>query len=326
MIRTRITELLGIDHPIIQGGMQWLATAEFVASVSNAGGLGIMTSLSCITGDELRKEIRKLKGLTDRPFGVNVSMLPVMTFGEIYEEYYSIIVEEGVKVVETSGRSPEAYVPLLKKAGVKIIHKVPAVRYARKAEAVGADAVTIVGFECGGHPGMDDVPSLILVPKAAETLRIPLIAGGGFCDGKGLVAALALGAEAILMGTRFMATQECPIHKNFKDWMVRAEETETMVIERSIRNAARVRRNKAAEQVLEMETKGATLEDLMPIIAGKVGREAYLSGDLENATIACGQVVGRITDIPTVKQLIQRTVSEAEEILQTLQKKTFKNK
>lgn len=323
MIKTRITELLGIDHPVIQGGLQWIANAEFAAAVSNAGGLGIMTSMSCVTGDELRQEIRKLKSLTDKPFGVNVSMLPMMAFGEIYEQYFSIIVEEGVKIVETSGRSPEAFVPLLKKAGITIVHKVPAVRYAKKAEAVGADAVTIVGYECGGHPGMDDVPSLILIPKAAETLRVPLIAAGGFCDGKGLAAALALGAEAILMGTRFMATQESPIHKNFKDWMVRAEETETMIIERSIRNAARVRRNKAAEQVLEMEKDGAGLDEIMPIIAGKVGREAYLSGDLDMGTVACGQVVGRIRDIPTMKELIQRIVSEAEKILRSLPKKVM---
>ncbi len=326
MIKTRITDLLGIAHPVIQGGMQWISTAEFAAAVSNAGGLGVMTALSCASGEELRREIRKLKDLTDKPFGVNVSMLPILTFGEVYEEFFSIIVDEGVRVVETSGRSPETFVPLLKKAGVKILHKVPAVRYARKAESVGADAVTIVGFECGGHPGMDDVTSLILVPKAAESLKVPIIAGGGFCDGRGLAAALALGAEAVLMGTRFMATKECAIHDNFKAWIVQAQETDTMVIERSIRNAARVRRNAAAEEVLRKEQEGATLEDLLPLIAGKVGREAYLSGNLETGTVACGQAVGRIRDIPSVGDLIQRIVSEAEGILSALPKKIFKNK
>jgi len=321
MIKTRITELLGIEHPIIQGGMQWIATAEFAAAVSNAGGLGIMTALSCASGDELRSEIRKCKSLTDKPFGVNVSMLPVVTFTEIYDEYFSIVADEKVKVVETSGRNPEQYLPILKKAGVKVIHKVPAVRFAKKAEAVGADAVTIVGVECGGHPGMDEVTSLILVPKAAESIKVPLIAGGGFCDGKGLVAALALGAEAILMGTRFMATQECAIHQNFKDWMVKAEETDTMLVERSIKNAARVRRNKAAEEVLELEKGGAGLNDLMPLIAGKIGREAYLSGDLDMGVIACGQTVGRIRNIPTIKELIQEIMSEAEGIIKSLPKK-----
>jgi len=321
MIKTRITELLGIKHPIIQGGMQWIATAEFAAAVSNAGGLGIMTALSCASGDELRSEIRKLKSLTNKPFGVNVSMLPVVTFTEIYDEYFSIVADEKVKVVETSGRNPEQYLPILKKAGVKVIHKVPAVRFAKKAEAVGADAVTIVGVECGGHPGMDEVTSLILVPKAAESLKVPLIAGGGFCDGKGLVAALALGAEAILMGTRFMATQECAIHQNFKDWLVKAEETDTMLVERSIKNAARVRRNKAAEEVLELEKGGAGLNDLMPLIAGKIGREAYLSGDLDMGVIACGQTVGRIRNVPTIKELIQEIMSEAEGIIRNLPKK-----
>jgi len=321
MIKTRITELLGIKHPIIQGGMQWISTAEFAAAVSNAGGLGIMTALSCASGDELRSEIRKCKSLTDKPFGVNVSMLPVVTFTEIYDEYFSIVADEKVKVVETSGRNPEQYLPILKKDGAKVIHKVPAVRFAKKAESVGADAVTIVGFECGGHPGMDEVTSLILVPKAAESLKVPLIAGGGFCDGKGLVAALALGAEAILMGTRFMATKECAIHQNFKDWLVKAEETDTMLVERSIKNAARVRRNKAAEEVLELEKGGAGLNDLMPLIAGKIGREAYLSGDLDMGVIACGQTVGRIRNVPTIKELIQEIMSEAEGIIRNLPKK-----
>ncbi|MEW6201812.1 MAG: nitronate monooxygenase [bacterium] len=315
MIKTRITEMLGIKYPILQGGMQWLSRAEMAAAVANAGGLGFVSAMSFATADELRAEIRRAREMTDKPIGVNVSMLPMMMPGEMTDTYFSVILEEGIPVVETSGRNPEPYIPRLKEAGVKIIHKVPAVRFARKAESVGVDAVTIVGFECGGHPGMDDVPSLILIPKAAQTLKIPIIAAGGFCDGRGLVAALSLGAEAILMGTRFMATMESPMHENFKQWLISAQETDTMLIERSIRNAARVIRNDAAKTVEAMETKGATLDELLPIISGKVGRDAYLSGDINLGVIACGQVAGRINEIKSVKQVIDDIITEAHQIL-----------
>lgn len=318
MFRTRITEMLGIDYPILQGGMQWLARAELVSAVSNAGGLGFLTAVSFSTAEELRQEIRRTRDMTDKPFGVNVSMLPVMIPGDITSAYIDVACEEGIPVVETAGRNPEPFVAKLKSAGVKLIHKVPAVRFAKKAEAIGADAVSIVGFECGGHPGMDDVTSLILTPKAARTLGIPVIAAGGFCDGHGLIAALALGAEAVLMGTRFMASKESPMHENFKEWMVEAQETDTMVVERSIRNAARVIRNEAGKTVERMEAEGASLEELLPVIAGRVGREAYLSGDVDRGTIACGQAVGLIHEIKSCKQIIDDIIAEAKAILARL--------
>lgn len=314
MFKTRITEMLGIEYPIIQGGMQWLSRAELAAAVSEAGGLGLITAASFPDPEELRDEIRKARTLTQKPIGVNISMLPVLMDGDITQRYVKVVVEEKIPVVETSGRNPEPLVPALKEGGVKIFHKVPAVRFARKAESVGADAVTIVGFECGGHPGMDDVTSMILIPRASENLDIPVIAGGGIADGRGLMAALALGADAVVMGTRFLATKECPAHANFKEWLVEAQETDTMMIERSIRNAVRVMRNETAEKVLEMESRGATLEELLVYISGKVGREAWLSGDLDGATIACGQNVGLIHEVKTVKEVIDDIVSSAREI------------
>ncbi|UCD57171.1 MAG: nitronate monooxygenase [Candidatus Hydrogenedentota bacterium] len=318
MFKTRITEMLGIEYPIIQGGMQWLSKAELASAVSEAGGLGIMTAASFPDPSELRDEIQKARSLTKKPFGVNVSMLPVMMEGDITKRYIEVIVDERIPVVETSGRNPESLVPALKEGGVKLIHKVPAVRFARKAESVGADAVTIVGFECGGHPGMDDVTSMILIPRAAENLNIPVIAGGGIADARGFVAALALGAEGVVMGTRFLATKECPAHANFKEWLVEAQETDTMMIERSIRNAVRVIKNETAQKVLEMEQQGATLDELLVYISGKVGQQAWLSGDLDGATIACGQNVGLIHEVLTVKDVIENIVNGAREILARL--------
>lgn len=317
-IKTRITEMLNIPYPILQGGMQWLARAELVAAVSNAGGLGFITAVSFSSAQELRDEIHKTRDLTDKPFGVNVSMLPVMIPGDLTDGYIDVVCEENIPVVETAGRNPEPYVQKLKSAHVKLIHKVPAVRFAKKAESIGADAVTIVGFECGGHPGMDDVPSLIVLPKTAQALNIPVIAAGGFCDGKSLIAALALGAEAVLMGTRFMASKESPMHPNFKQWMVQAQETDTLIVERSIRNAARIMKNDAALTVARMESEGATLDELLPVIAGKVGRDAYLSGDVNRGTIACGQIVGRIDSIPSVHDIIESIITEAEQIANSL--------
>ncbi len=318
MIKTGITEMLRIDYPILMGGMQWLAKAELVSAVSNAGGCGFITAVSFAYPRELRDEIKKTRDLTDKPFGVNISMLPAMMPGDQTDAFMDVVCEEEVPVVETAGRNPEPYVEKLHSAGVKLIHKVPAVRFAKKAESVGVDAVTVVGFECGGHPGMDDVPSLILIPKAADTINIPVIAAGGFSDGRSLVAALALGADAVLMGTRFMASAESPMHENFKQWMIGANETDTMIVERSIRNAARIIKNEAAETVARMEAEGATLEDLLPVISGKVGREAYLSGDINMGTIACGQVVGRIHDIKSCKQIIEDTIADAQKALAKL--------
>lgn len=319
MLKTRITEMLGIEYPVLQGGMQWLARADLVAAVSGAGGLGFITAVSFAHPEELRAEIRRARDLTDKPFGVNISMLPMMLPGDATEAYVDVVCEEGIPVVETAGRNPEQYVPKLKAAGVKLFHKVPAVRFAKKAESIGADAVIVVGFECGGHPGMDDVPSLILVPKAADELQIPVIAAGGFCDGRSLMAALALGADAVLMGTRFMACKESPMHDNFKQWMIAAQETDTMIIERSIRNAARVIRNEASMTVARMEAEGATLDDLLPVISGKVGLEAYLSGDVQRGTIACGQVVGRIRAVQSAAEIMADIVAEARAVAARLQ-------
>ena len=318
MFKTRITEMLGIEYPILQGGMQWLAMAELVSAVSNAGGLGFITAVSFASPEELRAEIKKARDMTDKPFGVNISMLPVMMPGDATDAYVDVVCEEGIPVVETAGRNPAPYVPKFKAAGVKLIHKVPAVRFAKKAESIGADAVTVVGFECGGHPGMDDVSSLIVLPKAARELNVPVIAAGGFCDGRSLVAALALGAEAVLMGTRFMATAESPMHANFKEWMTGAQETDTMIVERSIRNAARIMKNEAGETVARMEAEGATLNELIPVIAGKVGRDAYFSGDINAATIACGQAVGRIHEIKSVKEIIEDIMAEARATLERI--------
>lgn len=318
MLKTRVTEMLGIEHPIMMGGLQWLARAEMVAAACNAGAIGFITAATFPSPEDFRAEIRKARQLTNRPFGVNISMLPSLVPEEQTERLFTIAVEEGVPVVETSGRNPEPYVARLKDAGMKIIHKVPAVRFAKKAESVGADAVTIVGFECAGHPGMDDVTSMVLIPRAVESVQIPVIAGGGIADARGFVAALALGAEGVVMGTRFVATQECGVHPALKEWMASAQETDTVVIERSIRNPARVVRNTAAAQVLTMEGRGAPLQELMPLIKGEVGRDAMLSGDLEGGTIHCGQAVGLIHEILSVGDVIERMVREAREIRRRL--------
>jgi len=318
-MKTKITELLSIEYPIIQGGMQWLSRAELAAAVSNAGGLGIITAATHPGKKELIEEIRKTRTLTDKPFGVNISMLPEVGPKDTSAQFFEAVIEEKVPVVETSGRSPETYVHDLKTAGIKIIHKVPAIRFAKKAERVGADAVIIVGFECGGHPGMDDVTTLVLTPKAADTLSIPLIAGGGFADARGLVAALALGAEGIVMGTRFVATTESLAHLNYKEWMLQAQETDTVMIQRSIRNAARVRKNYGSEKVLEMEARGATLEELLAVVSGKVGRDSLFEGDLDNGTFSMGQCVGLIKEIKSVKEVIEEIIFEADNILNRLQ-------
>ncbi|MCJ7747143.1 MAG: nitronate monooxygenase family protein [Desulfobacterales bacterium] len=318
MFETRLTKLLGIKHPIIQGGLQWLATAQLASAVSESGGLGIISSLSFPDQDSLRKEIRRIREMTKNPFGVNLPMLPELTKDDRTEEVLEILLEEGVPVVETAGRSPEPFIRRIKSGGIKLIHKVPSARFAKKAESIGADAVTIVGFECGGHPGMDDVTSLVLIPTVASSLRIPVIAGGGIADARGFLAALALGADGVLMGTRFVATQECPAHPKIKEWLVKARETDTMVIQRSIRNAARTIKNKAAEKALAMEERGASLEELLTVISGRIGQKALLEGDLEGAIIACGQCVGLIHEIKSVKQVMEEIIQGAQSILQKL--------
>ncbi len=318
MFETRITRLLGIKYPILQGGLHWLATAPLVTAVSEAGGLGLLSALSFPDRESLRDEIRLVKERTKRPFGVNLSMLPELTQEDRTEEILQVAIEEKVPVIETSGRSPEAFVPILKREGIRLIHKVPSVRFARKAESIGADAVTIVGFECGGHPGMDDVTSMVLVPAAADAVKIPIIAGGGIADGRGFLAALALGAEGVVMGTRFVATRECPCHPRIKDWFLNSKETDTLMVQRSIRNAARVMKNKAAEKTLAMEQRGASLEELMTIISGALGKKALDEGDLDGAVIACGECVGLVHEIKTVKEVIDDTIQQARSLLERL--------
>jgi putative enoyl-[acyl-carrier-protein] reductase II len=318
MFETRLTQLLGIKYPIIQGGLQWFATAQLASAVSEAGGLGIISSLTFPDQNRLRKEIRQIREMTEKPFGVNLSMLPELMKDDRTEEILQIIVEEEVPVVETSGRSPEPFIQKLKRAGIKLIHKVPSLRFAQKAESIGADAVTIVGFECGGRPGMDDVTSLVLTPSVADSVRIPVIAGGGIADARGFLAALALGAEGVLMGTRFIATYECPAHPRIKEWFVRARETDTVVIHRSIRSAARVIKNRTTEETLSMENRGASLEELMKVISGHMGQKALQEGDWEEAVIGCGQCVGLIHEIKSVREVIEEIVQGAQAILRKL--------
>jgi len=318
MLRTRITELLKIKHPIMQGGMQHLGTIELASAVSNAGGLGTINATAYPTIEEFRVAIRVLKTLTKNPFCVNVSMLPNASPGELTPQYFQTIVEEGVPIVETAGRNPLEYVSLLKGAGIKLIHKVPAVRFAQKAEEIEADIVSIVGFECAGHPGMDCVTTMILGNKTAKTLKIPVLIGGGIADGKGLVAALALGGEGIIMGTRFVATEECTIHPNFKKWLLNSCENDTMLVQRSIKNMVRAMKNKTAYRVAEMEERGTTLKELLPIISGKVGRMCQEGGDLEGSVFAVGQAIGLIDEIQPVQKVIDDMVAEAESIVARL--------
>jgi NAD(P)H-dependent flavin oxidoreductase YrpB (nitropropane dioxygenase family) len=319
MFKTRITEMFGIEYPIIQGAMQWLSRAELVAAASNAGGLGVISSLTFPTTKELRQEIKKTKSLTDKPFAVNVTLLPTVRAVN-YEEYINAALEEGVNIIETAGRSPAPYMKLLKDARVKVMHKVARVKDAKAAERLGVDAVTIVGFEAAGHPGMDNVTSLVLIPIAVDAVKIPVIAGGGIGDGRGFVAALALGAEGVLMGTRFMASKECAVHAKIGQWLVNAKETDTLIIERSIKNAARVMKTDFTKRLLELEEEGATLEELLPFITGDRSNRSYISGDVNDAAIACGQSVGLIHDIPSVKELIDGIINEAKLICRRLYK------
>jgi len=322
MFKTKVTEMLGIEYPIIQGGMQWIARAELVSAVSNAGGLGILSALTFPSPEELAAEIKKTKNLTKKPFGVNLTFLPTLRPVN-YDAYIDAISQEGVRIMETAGRSPEPYMKQLKAAGIMVIHKCTAVRFARTAQRIGCDVVSIDGFECAGHPGEEDVTSLILIPRTVDSVDIPVIASGGFGDGRGLVAALALGASGINMGTRFLATQEAPVHPRVKEWLVRSSERDTMLLQRSLRNTERALRNAAAEKVSEMEKQGATLEELAPLISGQRGLEVFQTGELDRGLVACGQVVGLIQHIPTVKQLIENIIHEAEDIISRLGLKTI---
>ena len=313
-MRTKITEVLGIRYPITQGGMQWVGRAELAAAVSNAGALGTITALTQPTPDDLFLEIKKLKELTDQPFAVNLTFLP--TLKPIpYQDYLAVIIDSGVKIVETAGNNPVQYMPSLKAAEIKVIHKCTSVRHALKAESIGVDIVSIDGFECAGHIGEDDIPALILIPAAVRRLKIPVIASGGFSDGKGLVAALALGAEGINMGTRFMCTKESMIHENVKNAIVAGAETDTCLILRSLKNSSRVAKTELARSVIAMEKDGAGIDQLAPKVAGAKGRGVYEEGNVEGGIWTVGMVQGLIEDIPSCQELIGSIISEAESII-----------
>ena len=315
-MKTAITEMFGIRHPIVQGGMHYVGFAELAAAVSSAGGLGIITGLTQKTPELLAREIARCRDMTDKPFGVNLTFLP--TFAKPpYPEYIAAIVEGGVKIVETAGRSPEQYMPALKAARIKVIHKCTSVRHSLKAERIGCDAVSVDGFECGGHPGEDDIPNLILLPRAADELKIPFVASGGMADARSLVAALAMGAAGMNMGTRFIATKEAPVHQKVKEAIVAATELDTRLVMRALRNTERVLRNAGVDQLLAIEReKGAnlTIADIHHHVAGVYPR-IMIEGDLDAGAWSCGMVVGLIHDIPTVAELIDRIMREAEQLI-----------
>ncbi|MBK9520529.1 MAG: nitronate monooxygenase [Rhodocyclaceae bacterium] len=315
-MKTKITELFGIEHPIIQGGMHFVGLAEIAAAVSNAGGLGIITALTQKTPADLANEIRRCREMTDKPIGVNLTFLPIVSQPD-YPGYIKAIIDGGVRIVETAGNNPVKWLPGLHEAGVKVIHKCTSVRHSLKAEAIGCDAVSVDGFECGGHPGEDDVPNFILLPRAAEELKIPFVASGGMADGRSLVAALALGADGINMGTRFIATKEAPVHDNVKQAILAASELDTRLVMRPLRNTERVLKNDAVERLLEKErTLGAALQfsDIMAEVAG-VYPKVMQDGAMDAGAWSCGMVAGLIHDIPTVKELIDRIMAEADEII-----------
>jgi nitronate monooxygenase len=314
MIKTRFTELVGVEHPIVQGGMQWVGRAELVAAVANAGALGFITALTQPTPDDLRKEIARCREMTDKPFGVNLTILPTIK-PPPYAEYRQAIIESGIKIVETAGNKPQEHVTEFKKHGVIVVHKCTSVRHALSAERMGVDAISIDGFECAGHPGEDDTPGLILIPCAADKVKIPMIASGGFGDGRGLVAALALGAEGINMGTRFMCTKESPIHQRVKEQIVANDERATELIFRTMRNTSRVAKNSVSTKVVELEKEGATFDQVRDLVAGARGRGVYENGDPEAGVWSAGQIQGLIHDIPSCAELVERIVREAEEII-----------
>ena len=315
-MKTAITEMFGIEHPIIQGGMHYVGFAEMAAAVSNAGGLGIITGLTQRTPDDLANEIAKCRDMTDKPFGVNLTFLPSVTTPD-YPGYVKAIIEGGVKAVETAGRNPQQVLPALKDAGIKVIHKCTSVRHSLKAQDIGCDAVSVDGFECGGHPGEDDVPNFILLPRAADELEIPFVSSGGMADGRSLVASLAMGAQGMNMGTRFIATKEAPVHENVKQAIVAASELDTRLVMRPLRNTERVLSNEAVERLLVKERElGADLkfEDIIDEVAGVYPR-IMTEGEMDAGAWSCGMVAGLIHDIPTCKELIDRIMSEAEEII-----------
>jgi NADH:quinone reductase (non-electrogenic) len=315
--KTRFTELVGVDYPIVQGGMMWVGRAELTAAVSNAGGLGILTALTQPSPDALRKEIERCRSMTNKPFGVNLTILPSVN-PPPYEEYRQAIIDGGIKIVETAGYNPQQHVAHFKEHGIIVIHKCTAVRHALSAQRMGVDAISIDGFECAGHPGEDDIPGLVLIPAAADKVKIPMIASGGFGDGRGLVAALSLGADGINMGTRFCATVEAPIHERVKQLLVDNDERGTNLIFRSFRNTARVGKNSVSDKVMEiLKRPDVKFEDVAHLVRGAQGRVLLETGDLDAGLVWAGQVQGLIHDIPTVAELIERIIREATDIIRS---------
>jgi nitronate monooxygenase len=315
MLKTRITELFGIERPIIQGGLMWIARAELASAVANAGGIGFMTALTFPDTEGLRAEIRKCREMTAKPFGVNLTFLPSLRPID-YPAYITVCIEEGIKFIETAGRNPEPYMEQIKLAGIKVVHKCTSVRHAVKAEKIGCDVVSIDGFEAAGHPGEDDVTSLVLIPLTRDSISLPIIASGGFADGRGLVGALGLGADGMNMGTRFVATKEAPVHENVKQALVDHGERDTRLIMRTLRNTERVLHNPTVDKVLEIESKGDTkIEDLIPYVSGMVGKEMLDDGDMDRGVLAAGQSVGLVRDIPTCQELLDNIMAEAEKII-----------
>ena len=315
-MRTRITQLFNIKYPIIQGGMHYVGFAELASSVSNAGGLGIITGLTLKTPDDLSKEIQRCQEMTDKPFGVNLTFLPTVTAPD-YPGYIKAIIDNGIKIVETAGRNPQPYLPALKDAGIKVIHKCTSVRHALKAQKIGCDAVSVDGFECGGHPGEDDIPNMILLPRAAEQLEIPFVASGGMADARSLVASLALGADGINMGTRFIATQEAPVHENVKQAILSATETDTRLVMRPLKNTERVLYNEAARKLLDKEERlgnALRFEDIIEEVAGVYPR-VMQEGEVDSGVWSCGMVAGLIRDIPTCRELIDRIMTDADTLI-----------
>ena len=314
MLTTRFTEMLGVDHPIVQGGMMWVGRAELVAAVANSGALGFLTALTQPTPEALAKEIARTREMTDKPFGVNLTILPSIS-PPPYEEYRQAIIDSGISIVETAGSNPVDHLPHLKDAGIKVIHKCTSVRHAIKAQLVGVDAVSIDGFECAGHPGEDDVPGLVLIPAAARELEIPIIASGGIADARGLVAALALGAQGVNMGTRFMCTVESPVAQEVKEQIVANSERDTTLIFRTLRNTARVAKNAVSAEVVGIESRGCEFDDIAHLVAGARGRKVFEEGDLDAGIWTSGQSQGLVRDIPPVGELVTRMVHEAEAII-----------
>ena len=315
MFKTRFTELMGIKYPIMQGAMMWITRAELVSAVANAGCLGTLTALTFDTQDGLKAEIKKIRSLTQAPFAVNLTFLP--TFKQInYDAYIDTIISEGIPIVETAGNNPEQYISRLKSAGIKLIHKCTSLTHAQKAVDLGCDVISIDGYECAGHPGEDDVTSMVLIPVCADRLKVPVIGSGGFGDGRGLVAALALGAEGINMGTRFMMTREAPLHDNVRKWLAGLSEKDTLLLLRAFKNTMRVVKTPVTEKAAELEHKGASIQEMAPLISGHGGLAMLEKGDVSAGMMSAGQVIGLIKDVPTVQELIDRMIKEAEQIVQ----------